>query len=162
MKKIIIILLLLIITVGLYFYVVLSGKITNATTKQPYANFMNKVLLTKREITLAKNLPEFCIKEKYFITEDKELFEGVEKITVLPKETKITFINAFHYKNGTSGVTQSILIGKTWVESLKKEIFFEYSWGDFHSICIDQPCDYWTFPLGIWQEEPNDKKYFIK
>ena len=119
-------------------------------------------LALKREATFAKNLEEFAVEELYFITEEQNLFEGVQKITFLPKGTIFEITSATFHKNGTSGITTSNIVGTVFVKELNKEMKFEYSWGQLHFLYLEEPCDYWTFPKAIWQDNEDTKKYFIK
>lgn len=122
----------LLVLVIAFFYFTLRNTHQDVSTKQPYHTLLNQALITQRESTLAKNLPAFSIQENYFLTENKELFEGVEETAILPQGTKITFNKAIHYKNGTSGITHSMLIGTAWIEPLQKEMSFEYNWGELY------------------------------
>lgn len=59
-----------------------------------------------------------------------------------------------------SSVTQNVLIGKLTINT--KTFQFEYLWGTHHTICLEQPCGYWTFPAAVWQEQEDTRKYFIE
>lgn len=160
MKTIILVIVIVLTIIVGIFYFALRGTTRDVSQDIPYAPLFNIPLYTQTESVLAKNLEAFHQEEINFITTDKRLFEGVELLANLPIGTKIIFTKAIHYRNGVSGVTHSLLIGKVWVNDT--EIPFEYSWGEYHSICIEEPCNYWTFPQAIWQTEVNAGKYFIE
>ncbi len=152
----------IIIFIVFAFYEALRTKTKDVSKKNPFNDLIGANLTLKRDIILAKNLKEFYLEQIYFLTKDEELFEGVQKIEVIPKGTKITIESATFHTNGTSGSTTNNIVGTVLVKKLMKEIQFEYSWGSYNMICIEEPCDYWTFPLAVWQEKQDFKKYFIK
>jgi hypothetical protein len=160
MKTVILIIVLALIVIVGVFYFALRDTTRDVSHQVPYADLLNRPLYTQTESMLAKNLEAFHREEINFITTDTKLFEGVEPLANLALDTKIIFTKAIHYRNGVSGVTHSVLMGKVWVN--EKEFPFEYSWGEFHSICLEQPCNYWTFPQAIWQTETDNAKYFME
>ena len=77
----------------------------DVTEEEPYSAIVGRTLTLQRPTILAKNLDAFVYKEAYFLTEDEELYKGVEVISTLPVGTIITIHHAFHATNGTSGLT---------------------------------------------------------
>lgn len=136
------------------FYMALRSTDTDVSSKEPYTAVLNQTFYTEREAILAKNLPAFTIKEVNFITEDTALFEGVEKMAVLPKGTRLLFSHAFHHKNGVSGVSQSVLVGKVWVNN--KAFDIEYYWGNEHISFNSSDKGQWIFPPALWQKMRED------
>lgn len=116
MRIIIIIITFLLLVVGVFWFV-LSAKIDDITKIKPYSSMLNVSLLANRELVLAKNLPEFKIKEENLITEDTILFEGVKKIALLPTNTDIKFLKAFEHTGGTTGITTIVLVGEVTVDN---------------------------------------------
>ncbi|MGE0589472.1 MAG: hypothetical protein AB7O48_12920 [Cyclobacteriaceae bacterium] len=158
MKLIAIVVTALVVLIAI-FYVALKDTKQNVSVNEPYASLIGKTLIVEQDVVLARNLAQFKMFEDNFISEEANLYEGVEKIRTIKSGTSFTFTNAFHYRNAVSGVTHSVLIGK--IKDQQPPVSFEYSWGSYHSICVEEPCDYWTFPLGFWQQTPDDKKYTI-
>ncbi|MEZ4974457.1 MAG: hypothetical protein R2820_14185 [Cyclobacteriaceae bacterium] len=158
MKLIAIVVTALVVLIAI-FYVALKDTKQNVSVSEPYASLIGKTLVVERDVVLARNLAQFKMFEDNFISEEANLYEGVEKIRTIKPGTSFAFTNAFHYRNAVSGVTHSVLIGK--ITDQQPPVSFEYSWGSLHSICIEEPCDYWTFPLGFWQRTPDDRKYMI-
>ncbi|MFT4032004.1 MAG: hypothetical protein QM669_06260 [Siphonobacter sp.] len=148
--------------IGGLFYCVLRNSEKDVSDQKPYVNLLNRPLYLQTKVALAKNLPEFSEKEEYFVTEEPQLFEGVKGIAILPKGAKLIFEKAFHIHHGVSGVNYSILTGKVWIESLQKELPFEYKWGQYHDICLEEPCHYWTFPKALWQSQVDEQMYVIE
>ncbi|MFT3703560.1 MAG: hypothetical protein QM802_14450 [Agriterribacter sp.] len=148
----------IIVLIGI-FYLALRSTNKDVSKKEPYTSFIGKTLYTQRASVLAKNLPEFNVKEAYFITEDTNLFEGVEKIAPLPKGTKLQFVNAIHHKNGTSGFSQSLLIGKVWVND--KWFDIEYYWGEQRITFDTADKGQWIFPPGLWQQKDAGNTSFV-
>lgn len=142
-------------------YLSFRSPVTSVSTEEPYASLMLQTLKTQRESFLIKNDPAFSIKAPYLLTEEQHIPEKARLIARLPAGTTLTFTDALWQRNSVSGVTHSLLTGKIWIGTLQQELPFEYNWGTFHSLCIDTPCNYWTFPAGIWQREADKKKYFL-
>jgi hypothetical protein len=159
------------ILIGIILFIVVMGyfiiktlfipKTTHVNKEDPYQNYIGKTLTLKEEVTLAENLPNFVFKEPFFITTQKELFEGIEPTEVLPVGHDIKLIDAFHQKEKISGVTTSYVIGEVYSPTLNKTIRFEHSWGYLHDFCVEEPCHYWTFEKAIWQNEEDNAKYFM-
>jgi hypothetical protein len=152
----------IIVFVVLALYEALRTKKKDVNDQSPFKELIGKTLTLKRDVVFAKNIDAFYLEELHFITEDEVLFDGVQKIDVLPKGTKIKIESVTFHTNGTSGSTTSNIVGTVFVKALNKEMKFEYSWGKYHLICLDEPCDYWLFPKAVWQDNEDTKKYFIK
>lgn len=156
------------ILIGIAVFVVLALYQTLRTKKKevndqsPFKELIGKTLTLKRDVVFAKNIDAFYLEEIHFITEDEVLFDGVQKIDVLTKGTKIKIESATFHTNGTSGSTTSNIVGTVFVKILNKKVKFEYSCGKYHLICLEEPCNYWIFPKAVWQEEQDLKKYFIE
>jgi hypothetical protein len=143
-------------------YEALRTKKTVVSNKSPFVEIIGKKLTLKRDAFLAKNLEEFSYEEIYYLSEDrKNIFEGVKIVAELKAGTEIVIKSATFLKNGTSGITRSNVVGSVYVDALKKEINFEYEWGNFrYSLYEIDNDEYWTFPKAIWQEEQDYRKYF--
>ncbi len=148
--------------VVLALYEALRTKRKDVNDQSPFKELIGKTVTLQRDVILAKNIEAFYLEELHFITEDEELFDGVKKIAVLPKGTTITIESATFLTNGTSGSTTSNIVGSVFVKLLNKEMKFEYSWGEYHLICLEEPCNYWVFPKAVWQKKQDFKKYFIE
>jgi hypothetical protein len=125
--KIIIIIVLLFVLVAGWFWFVLRSVTEDVSDKAPYSEMINQDVFTLKEMVLAKNLPEFKMKEKIFISEDTTLFEGVEKIAQLPINTEVKFSKVYEHTGGTSGITSILLIGIVRINSQDYEIEYQMS-----------------------------------
>lgn len=130
--------------------------------QRPFNQLLNKQWTLQRDVKLARNLSQFVYEQPLFIAEEETLFEGVESLAVISKGAPVTFHSATLFNNGVSGVTICNLTGTVFVEEFNKEIQFEYQWGNFHVICLEEPCMYWTFPQGFWQKEADNRRYFLE
>ncbi len=126
MKIVIIIVLFLVLIAGCFWFA-LRSVTEDISDKAPYAEMLNDSVLTSKEMVLAKNLPEFKVKEQIFISEDTALFEGVEKIAPLPVNTTVRFSKAFEHTGGTSGITSILLIGLVRANNKDYEIEYRIS-----------------------------------
>lgn len=126
MKIVIIIVLFLVLIAG-WFWFALRSITEDVSDKAPYAEMLNHDVLTMKEMVLAKNLPEFKMKEQIFISEDTALFEGVEKIAQLPVNSTVRFSKAYEHTGGTSGITSILLIGSVRANNKDYEIEYRIS-----------------------------------
>ncbi len=143
-------------------YEALRTKRKDVNDQSPFKELIGKTVTLQRDVTLAKNIEAFYLEELHFITENEELFEGVEKIGTLSKGTTITIESATFLTNGTSGSTTSNIVGSVFVKELNRKMKFEYSWGEYHFMYVDDNKEYWTFPLAVWQKNQDIEKYFIR
>ncbi len=124
MKIVIIIVLFLVLVAG-WFWFALRSITEDVSDKAPYTEMLNHDVLTMKEMVLAKNLPEFKIKEQIFISEDTALFEGVEKIAQLPVNTSLRFSKAYEHTGGTSGITVIVLTGNITTDNKDHKIEYQ-------------------------------------
>jgi hypothetical protein len=141
----------MLLVVGI-FYIALRNTRTDVSSTQPYATRIGK------EVALLR--PAYLIKNDFPIAEKNLLVEGGadSDATLLPAGTKVNLTAAIHYRNGVSGVTHSLVIGS--VQTQTGVLQFEYYWGQFHALCLEPPCNYWTYPQAFWQSEVDTVKYY--
>ncbi|MBN8652251.1 MAG: hypothetical protein J0L67_12525 [Cytophagales bacterium] len=142
---------LVVIIVGI-FYLALRNTRTDVSQKQPYATWLGELILV-RPAFLVNN--QFPIAEKTLLVEDGLAYDDA---IIVPAGTKVQLTQAIHYRNGVSGVTHSLMIGT--VQTATGATTFEYYWGQFHAICLEPPCNYWTYPQAVWQSEADTTKYY--
>lgn len=144
------ILVFILLVVGV-FYIALRNTRTDVSTKEPYARYLGEVMLVKPAYVVKNDFP---IAEEYLLEDDST---GSQTLT-LAAGTKVKLTSAIHYRNGVSGVTHSLVLGS--VQTEKGLIQFEYYWGRFHALCLEPPCNYWTYPQAFWQSEVDTVKYY--
>ena len=127
MKIIITIIVILTLLMVGFCWFVLRGKIKDISDKAPYSEMLRDKMMTRREMVLAKNLPEFKVKEPLYISENTILFEGVEKIAKLPKNTEVKFLKAYAHTGGTSGITRIVLTGEVKINNVLHKIEYQMS-----------------------------------
>lgn len=145
-----------------FFYFVLKNKSAEVGDKAPYSAILNKQLITKTEAFILKIDPNVSNLKENVLKHDSTVVYGEQMLCKVPQGSILNISEAFHYTRSVSGITYSLLIGKVWVEELKKEIEFEYQWGEHHFLCVEEPCNYWIFPQAVWQETIDSTKYFYK
>lgn len=158
-KKILVFILLLLVVVG-FFYFVLKNKSTEVADKKPYISILNKQLITKNEAFIFKIDSDVINLKENVLKHDSSVVFGEQLLCKVPQGAILNISKAIHYKRSVSGVTYSLLIGKVWLKQFKKEIEFEYQWGEHHFLCLEEPCNYWTFPKAVWQDKVDSTKYF--
>lgn len=146
-----------VLAIGVIFYFALRNTRTDVSQKAPYAHWLGTDLTLQQQAFLIKNEKQFAVEAAYKLVVDKS---GYEEAIALPNGTKIKLNKATHYHKGVSGVTHSLVTGVAEVTALNKNIEFEYYWGNYHVICMEQPCNYWTYPQAVWQHEPDTARYY--
>lgn len=159
---IILILVIALLALAGYFYFTLKTKVKNVSEIEPYSKILHKKHHLERDVLLVKNIKHNVFEKDYLIVENTEILEDeiVEK-HLIKRGAEIEIINAKLFKNGTSGFTTSVVIGKIMTTNGLKE--FEYVWGDQHIVFNNENKEYWTFSKPIWGEygfNPNKKYYF--
>ncbi|MGB3947928.1 MAG: hypothetical protein WBM13_08085 [Bacteroidia bacterium] len=149
----------ILLVVGIFYYV-LKNKSTEVADKMPYSAILNKQLVTKTEAFILKIDPNVSNLKENVLKHDSSVVFGEQLLCKVPQGAILNISKAIHYTKSVSGITYSLLIGKVWIQELKKEIEFEYQWGEHHFLCVEEPCNYWTFPQAIWQETADSTKYF--
>lgn len=144
------ILVFILLVVGI-FYIALRNTCTDVSAKDPYARYLGEVMLVKPAYVVKNDFP---IAEEYLLVDDST---GSQALT-LATGSKVKLTSAIHYRNGVSGVTHSLILGS--VQTEKGLIQFEYYWGRFHALCLEPPCNYWTYPQAVWQSEVDTVKYY--
>lgn len=145
------VLIFILLVIGI-FYVALRNTRTDVSAKEPYATHLGEVTLVR---------PAYLVKNDFPITEENLLVDddaGYAQVLTLPPGTKVNLTSAIHYRNGVSGVTHSLVLGSAQTEN--GLIPFEYYWGRFHALCLEPPCNYWTYPQAVWQSEADTVKYY--
>ncbi len=136
-------------------------KYSDVSSEKPFSDLINRKLVTKTPVVLAKN-PTSNPKKYPNIIEDNTGYgiENVEKIAEIPIGTEFRITSVRFYTGRVSGTTSAYIFGKVYVKEHKKEYPFEYTWGDYYVIYEDKP--YWKFPLAFWLDQALEEKYFIK
>lgn len=162
MKIIVVAIFVVLLGIVGFFYFVLKNKSTEVSDKTPYTAILNKQLITKREAFILKIHSDVINFKENVLKDDSTVVFGEQLLYKVPQGSMLNISKAIHYTKSVSGITYSFLIGKVWIEELKKEIEFEYQWGEHHFLCVEEPCNYWTFPQAVWQETVDSTKYFYK
>jgi hypothetical protein len=134
------------------FYIALRNTRSDVSSKEPYVRYLGEVILVK---------PAYVVKNDFPIVEENLLVDdptGYGQALTLTVGTKVKLTSAIHYCNGVSGVTHSLVIGS--VQTQTGVLQFEYYWGQFHALCLEPPCNYWTYPQAFWQSEIDSVKYY--
>lgn len=160
MKKKILFFIVLLLVVAGFFYFALKNKSTEVADKKPYISILNKQLITKNEAFIFKLHSDVINIKENVLKHDSSGVFGEQLLCKVPKGSILNISKAIQYTKSVSGITYSLLIGKVWIQEFKKEIEFEYQWGEHHFLCVEEPCNYWTFPQAIWQETADSTKYF--
>ena len=127
MKIIITIIVILTLLMAGFCWFVLRSTLKDISDKAPYSEMLHDRMMTRREMVLAKNLPEFKVKEQLYISENTILFEGVKKIAKLPKNTEVKFLKAYEFTGGTSGITRIVLTGDVKINNVLYKIEYQMS-----------------------------------
>jgi hypothetical protein len=151
----------ILLLVGIFYYA-LKNKSAEVSDKTPYSAILNKQLVTKAEAFILKIDPNVSNLKENVLKQDSAVVYGEQLLCKVPHGSILNISNAIHYTRSVSGITYSLLIGKVWIEEFKKELEFEYSWGEHHFLCVEEPCNYWTFPQAVWQETVDSTKYFYQ
>ena len=144
------ILVFILLVVGV-FYIALRNTRTDVSAKEPYVKYLGEVILVKPAYVVKNDFP---IAEEYLVVDDSASSQAL----TLANGTKVKLTSAIHYRNGVSGVTHSLVLGSVQTENGLIE--FEYYWGRFHALCLEPPCNYWTYPQAFWQSEVDTVKYY--
>jgi hypothetical protein len=134
------------------FYIALRNTRSDVSSKEPYVRYLGEVMLVK---------PAYVVKNEFPIVEENLLVDdpnGYGKALALTVGTKVKLTSAIHYRNGVSGVTHSLMLGSVQTENGLMQ--FEYYWGRFHALCLEPPCNYWTYPQAFWQSDIDTVKYY--
>ncbi|WOK08449.1 hypothetical protein RT717_07335 [Imperialibacter roseus] len=152
-----------ILTFGSLLYYVLSTKVTDVSTFEPYSEIVGTTVVLKRAAVIVRNLDAFVNEHPYLLIEiDQGLFEGSEAMDTLPIGTSLGIQKAKHFTNGSSGFTHAFVLG--WVElpGSGEIVPFEYGWGEQHISLYGEEEEYWTYPVALWQENANTAKFYMK
>ncbi|CAD5279334.1 MULTISPECIES: hypothetical protein [unclassified Imperialibacter] len=152
-----------ILTFGGLLYYALRTKVTDVSSFEPYSEIVGTTVVLKRPAVIVRNLDAFVNEHPYLLIEiDQGLFEGTEAIDTLPIGTSLEIQKAKHFTNGSSGFAHAFVLG--WVElpGSGKIVPFEYGWGEQHISLYDEEVEYWTYPMALWQENANARKFYVK
>ncbi len=146
-----------------FLYYVLKTKVVDVSEKKPYSEIVGKALGLKRPAMLFKSIDYAVNENPYRLIEEGESqsLDGAF-IALIPKGTKFEVKQVKHFTNGTSGNTSAFVLGEVYIAEIDRVLKVEYRWGEHHSLCIEEPCSYWVYPLALWQEEKLMGKYFMK
>lgn len=160
--KTIVLIILAIIAIFIFLlYYVLKNTTKDVSDKEPYAEIMNKQIVTIDDAVYIENTTHLDIKEYPNELQDHQNIDlSRVKHTVVPKGSIVEFNKAISIKGGTSGFTNSYLLGTLTLKETNKKIPIVYSWGFLKTFCLEEPCNYWEFKKAPWQTEIDTKKYF--
>ena len=169
-KKILVGLAALLLVFVLLLYEALRTKITNVSSKSPYAQFINRPLVLSRPANISKSQEPDVQAHPYLLTDAPTEArdgggggggngEGASPQYALPAGTIVTLTEAKLFKNGVSGFEHSYVLGTVFVPELKAEVAFEYAWGKNNVSLTGNEKDYYSFPLALWQDRPIVGKF---
>lgn len=90
-RKLIAIVVVVLAAMAGIFYVALKDTTEEVSNREPYASLIGNTLIFERQAVLARNLPQFKMFEDNFISEETNLYEGVEKIRTIKPGTSFIF-----------------------------------------------------------------------
>jgi hypothetical protein len=152
-KKIVVGLALLVLGFVLMLYLALRTKVTHVSDKQPFAEFINRPLVLKRPAEISKTREPDVKANPYLMTDVKgEPKQDAGPRYILPAGSTITLQQAKLFRGGVSGFESAYVLGVVYVAELKTEVAFEYAWGKNNWSLNSDEKDYYTFPLGLWQD----------
>lgn len=154
-KIIVLIVLLIVLLLLVFYWIVLRNTTEGVSKKEPYLSILNTDFKTSSEVFLIENTSVQSLKKDY----PKEL-TAVSNIDasrvahiVLPDNSTVRFTKAIHFKNATSGIKYSILLGSVKLKNTSTEYNVVYNYGYFKTICIDEPCNYWEYKTEFWESQ---------
>jgi len=151
--------LLAILIFSAFLYVALRTKITDVSAFEPYSSILNQPLVLKKGALLLKNDAAFVLEEPYLLTaSDEQVFSEITEVHSLDAGTELVFYTAKHFKNGTSGSTTSVLLGKIKTPEGEKE--FEVIWGSQKESLNVEEHNAWSFAEPLWLM-PNSKEHDV-
>lgn len=154
MKKIIISILILIIigVIALIFYV-LTDKSKDVSTKEPYLNYINRDLPVIHPTYL-----RWDEHDQIYYLPDTATTAGSSGLAI-PQGAVFRFEKVVHRNKAVSGVSRSLWHGSVTIDNKTQNIIL--ACGEKHTICLEAPCGYWTYPKVPWQNKADVNKYFI-
>ena len=75
--------------------------------------------------------------------------------------TNLTIHKAKIFTNGTSGFSHLYVLGSIYAEDLKKEVSFEYNYGEKKYSLYSNEEEYWSFDKAIWENEKIVGKFYF-
>ncbi len=131
MKKIILVFVIgLIGFIGLLYFT-LKTKVRDISNIELYATYFNKKMVLKKGVFLAKSKDLLINDPEYVLAAfDINLTDNMQPRYILPQGTVIILNAAKAYLNGVSGLETNYVIGKLYLNELKKEVSFKYAWNE--------------------------------
>ena len=150
-----------IVIVGLYFYYVLKTNFKDVSNKAPYAQVLNKQIITVEDAIYIENSTLELAKEYPNELQNIETIDTSNiKNTVIPKGSILEFQKAVQVNRAVSGSKYSFLLGTISLKGTNEKKTILYHWGTFKDLYIEEPCNYWEYRKAPWQTEIDTKKYF--
>jgi hypothetical protein len=152
-KTILLILAIVMALLIFIFWMALANKSKDVSKREPYLYLLNNELMTTAEVILIDNATLLNAQKDY----PKEISYAHRYDTAQIPHQKLSvgstviFTKAIHFTSAVSGVQSAILFGKVNSKDDGVEHAFIYVWGNFKTICIDKPCDYWAYEKGFWE-----------
>ncbi|MBL7856388.1 MAG: hypothetical protein JNM57_01770 [Cyclobacteriaceae bacterium] len=153
MKVLVIISVVVLALVVLFFWFVLRNKSRDVSKTEPYLYILNADLVTTSEVMLIENTSFTNVKNEFpsEISNSRKIDTTRVKNEKIPIGSTVTFSRAIHYKNSTSGMHAAVLLGKVKMKDSQAVHKIVYIWGRFKTMCINEPCMYWEYEKGFWE-----------
>ena len=149
------------IFLGMLYYV-LRTKVNNVSSEKPFNSILNQKLTTKRVSFLVKNRTPEVNENDYLLVENKdEINLELKEIYEIPVNTNFILQKAKIFTNGTSGFSYSYVLGTIYIDDLKKEVAFEYNYGEKKIFLYGEEKEYWFFDKSIWDDEKIEGKFYF-
>ena len=151
----------ILVFIGMLYYV-LRTKVNDVSSEKPFNLILNHKLTTKRVAYLVKNRVHEVHENQYLLLENKdEIDSDLKEVYEIPIGTSLTIQKAKIFTNGTSGFSYLYVLGNIYVADLKKEVPFEYNYGEKKYSLYGDEEEYWSFDKAIWENEKIDGKFYF-
>ena len=150
------------IFIGLLYYV-LRTKVNNVSSEEPFKSVINQKVTTKSEAIVFRNTDAFVQENDYeLVNNTKEIYAEITEKYTIPIGTPLKIEKAKIFTNGTSGFSHSYVLGTIYIKELKKDVFFEYRWGEKHISLYGNEKEYWSFDKAIWETQKLEGKFYFE
>lgn len=143
-------------------YYALRTKVNDISSEKPFNSILNQKLTTKRIAYLVKNRSPEVYENQYLLLENKDDIDSeLKEVYQISIGTNLTIHKAKIFTNGTSGFSHLYVLGSIYAEDLKKEVSFEYNYGEKKYSLYSNEEEYWSFDKAIWENEKIVGKFYF-
>lgn len=152
---------ILILFVMLLFYSIMPKR-KEVTDQEPFKTIIKEKLNTTETTYLYQQVKYRSTFSAFILFQEKQADSQLTFIEELPQGVNLKINKIIVLTNGISGIQHCICDVSLKSEKLNKMIQAEYYWGQHHAICLEEPCNYWTFGKAVWQIQADCSKHFLK